>query len=63
MDSIERKRRKYLQQMLKKTKDNMEEEKSFMYKQTHDRHMKEIRDKNKVSPNGGSKPFKSSDER
>jgi len=58
MNSIERKRRKYLQRLMNLTKENIEEEKSFMYKQTHDRHMKEIREKNKVSPNGGLKPFK-----
>tara|TARA_B100001250_G_C19753706_1_gene769063 strand:+ start:125 stop:316 length:192 start_codon:yes stop_codon:yes gene_type:complete len=63
MNSIEKKRRKYIQQMLKKTKDNMDEEKSFMYQQTHDRHMKEIREKNKVSPDGGKPSFKKTDGR
>jgi hypothetical protein len=64
MDSIERKRRKYLQQMLKKTKNNMDEEKSFMYRQTHNGIMEDIKKKNKkVSPNGGKTPFKTSDDR
>ena len=50
--------------MLKKTKDNMDEEKSFMYKQTHNGIMEDIKKKNKkISPNGGKTPFKTSDDR
>jgi len=50
--------------MLEMTKKNMEEEQSFMYRQTHRKHMDELKDKEKkLSPNGGHKPFKSSDDR
>ena len=54
--------------MLKKTKDNMDEEKSFMYKQTHEGIMKQVKQKSKsrketpteketISPTGGKRTW------
>ena len=49
------KQRKHLQKIMNLTKKNIDDFKSLSYKETHDRHMKEI--KQKVSPNGGRKAW------
>ena len=56
MDSKERRQRKYLRQMLNKSMKNHKEFNTEMMKETHNKHMNDI--KEKYSPNGGRKPFK-----
>ena len=63
MDSKDRRQRKYLKQMLNKSMKNTKEFNTEIMEETHNSIMKEIKEKNKVSPNGGLKPFKTSDDR
>ena len=53
--------KKYINKMMNTKVKKTEEFNTDVIEETHKKHMKEIREK--YSPNGGRKPFKTSDDR